>query len=180
MAHVCYTYVTCVPQVPIDDWIEHVRYFYVTCVPQVPIDDWIEHVCTATDAVVTKESFPADSPNGGRVVEAVALSVPEEGKYAIKDKDTAMAAAFAFLRSKVRRRPANRQPPASRQPPTNAPAFVHHHRVCLPPAPRTAPPLSLRLYCCAGRLPRGRRRLGRRAGLRRRCLRRDERLVDDV
>jgi len=67
---------------------------------KVPIADWVEHVCGTIDAVLTKEPFAAESPNGGMVVEAVALSEPDKGKYSIKDKDTAMAAAFAFLRSK--------------------------------------------------------------------------------
>ena len=44
--------------------------------------------------------FAADSPHGGLVAEAVALSDADNGKFAIKDKDTAMAAAFAFLREK--------------------------------------------------------------------------------
>ena len=47
--------------------------------------------------------------NGGRrpftevptnVVEAVVKSDPDKGKFALKEKDTAMAAAFAFLREK--------------------------------------------------------------------------------
>ena len=33
-------------------------------------------------------------------LEAAVKADPENGKFAIKDKDTAMAAAFAFLRSK--------------------------------------------------------------------------------
>ena len=43
---------------------------------------------------------PANSPDGGVVVQAVVGADPENGKYAIKDKDVAMAAAFAHLRSK--------------------------------------------------------------------------------
>ena len=34
------------------------------------------------------------------MVTAVVVSDPSKGKFAIKDKDTAMAAAFNFLRSK--------------------------------------------------------------------------------
>jgi len=43
----------------------------------------------------------AESPCGGLVTEAVVLADPDNGKYPIKDKDAAMAAAFAFLREKV-------------------------------------------------------------------------------
>jgi len=35
----------------------------------------------------------------GKVVVAVAKSNPEAGKFALKDKDAAMAAAFGYLRS---------------------------------------------------------------------------------
>ena len=36
----------------------------------------------------------------GTVIVAVCKSDPDNGKFALKDKDAAMAAAFAFLRSK--------------------------------------------------------------------------------
>ena len=42
----------------------------------------------------------ADSPKGGKTVVAVVVSDPDKGKFALKDKDAAMAAAFEFLRSK--------------------------------------------------------------------------------
>ena len=41
-----------------------------------------------------------DGKINGKVVVAVAKSNPEAGKFALKDKDAAMAAAFAYLRSK--------------------------------------------------------------------------------
>ena len=39
-------------------------------------------------------------PHGGFIAEAVVVSDPEKGKFALKDKDAAMAAAFAYLRTK--------------------------------------------------------------------------------
>ena len=36
----------------------------------------------------------------GKIVCAVVKSDPEKGKFALKDKDAAMAAAFTFLRGK--------------------------------------------------------------------------------
>ena len=36
----------------------------------------------------------------GKVIVAVCKSDPEKGKFALKDKDAAMAAAFAYLRTK--------------------------------------------------------------------------------
>ena len=47
-----------------------------------------------------KPPVGAVSPRGGLLVEAVVKSDPDNGKYALKDKDTAMAAAFNYLRSK--------------------------------------------------------------------------------
>ena len=73
-------------------------------------------VCDKVGAEITKPAFAVTSliPNtktgdiltgtegkiNGKVVCAVAKSDPEKGKFALKDKDAAMAAAFAFLRSK--------------------------------------------------------------------------------
>ncbi len=54
----------------------------------------------AVGAKVVTPATKADSPMGGMTVTAVAVSDPEKGKFALKDKDAAMAAAFAFLRSK--------------------------------------------------------------------------------
>lgn len=48
-----------------------------------------------------KPAAPAVSPKGGKVVVAEVASDPDKGKFAIKDKDAAMAAAFNFLREKV-------------------------------------------------------------------------------
>ena len=76
---------------------------------KVEVTQWIEAVCAAVDGTVTNsksdappqfinEGKPFECPHGGHFAEAVVVSNPEAGKYAIKDKDTAMAAAFAFLR----------------------------------------------------------------------------------
>ena len=66
---------------------------------KVDIQKWIDEVCKATGATVTKPPAAANSPKGGKFATAVCKSDPSAGKFAIKDKDTAMAAAFQFLRS---------------------------------------------------------------------------------
>jgi len=76
---------------------------------KVDVTKWIESVCTAVGGKVTSAKVPAPdsfttadgtfpSPHGGFFAEAVVVSDPEKGKFALKDKDSAMAAAFAFLR----------------------------------------------------------------------------------
>ena len=50
--------------------------------------------------IVRNWCVSAESKIKGKVVVAVAKSNPEAGKFALKDKDAAMAAAFGFLRSK--------------------------------------------------------------------------------
>merc|ERR1711924_462570 len=42
----------------------------------------------------------ANSPMGGKVVVATIPKDADKGKFPLKDKDSSMAAAFAFLRSK--------------------------------------------------------------------------------
>ena len=49
---------------------------------------------------MTQPATKAVSPKGGMTIGAVAVSDPEKGKFALKDKDAAMAAAFTYLRSK--------------------------------------------------------------------------------
>jgi glutathione S-transferase len=77
---------------------------------KVDVTAWIKHVAEAVGGTVTNEKMaapdtfvnegkPFPCPHGGYLAEAVVVSNPEAGKYAIKDKDTAMAAAFAYLRS---------------------------------------------------------------------------------
>ena len=68
---------------------------------KVPITEWIDAVAKAVDGTVTNRSSAANSPHGGHVAEALVVSDPDKGKFALKDKDAAMAAAFNFLRSKV-------------------------------------------------------------------------------
>ena len=54
-----------------------------------------------TGAIETDGKIVAtDGKTTGNIVCAVVKSDPEKGKFALKDKDAAMAAAFAFLRSK--------------------------------------------------------------------------------
>jgi len=83
---------------------------------KVDVGAWMDDVCAKVGAVVEKKAFKTTSliPNSktgdlltgttgkisGKVVTAVAKSNPEAGKFALKDKDLAMAAAFAYLRAK--------------------------------------------------------------------------------
>jgi hypothetical protein len=66
---------------------------------KVELAKWMDAVCKATDGKIVKKPATADSPNGGTFATAVVKSDPGKGKFAIKDKDSAMAAAFNFLRS---------------------------------------------------------------------------------
>jgi hypothetical protein len=80
---------------------------------KVDVTAWIEHVAKEVGGKVTvpKKAAPPqfynapekanfNCPHGGFTAEAVVVSDPEKGKFALKDKDAAMAAAFNFLRSK--------------------------------------------------------------------------------
>ena len=83
---------------------------------KVDVTAWMEDVCEKVGATITKPAFDVvsmvpDKKTGsietgtkgkitGKVVCAVAKSDPEKGKFALKDKDAAMAASFAYLRSK--------------------------------------------------------------------------------
>ena len=64
-------------------------------------------------AHTTVPAAAAESPKGGKTVCAVVLSDPDKGKFALKDKDAAMAAAFDFLRSKGAFPEDNVAPPAA-------------------------------------------------------------------
>ena len=82
---------------------------------KVDVSKWMDDVCSKVGATVTKKAFVTtslipDPKSGdllsgtkgkisGKIVCAVAKSDPEKGKFALKDKDAAMAAAFAYLRS---------------------------------------------------------------------------------
>merc|ERR1719331_2975683 len=82
---------------------------------KVDVTEWVKDVCAKVGAEIVKPAFEVvsmvpdkmgsiitGSPGKikGKVVVAVAKSNPEAGKFALKDKDAAMAAAFGFLRSK--------------------------------------------------------------------------------
>merc|ERR1712087_772993 len=67
---------------------------------KVDISEWTASVVDAVKGKVIKEATDADSPMGGKVMEAVVEADPDSGKFPLKDKDSAMAAAFTFLRSK--------------------------------------------------------------------------------
>jgi len=63
--------------------------------------EWTQHVLELVGGtVMMRPAAAANSPDGGLAVQAVIKADPENGKYALKDKDLAMAAAFTFLRSK--------------------------------------------------------------------------------
>jgi hypothetical protein len=80
---------------------------------KVDVTEWMEHVAAAVGGKVTSAKSAAPPtfynepekatfkcPHGGFTAEAIVVSDPEKGKFALKDKDAAMAAAFNFLRSK--------------------------------------------------------------------------------
>ena len=80
---------------------------------KVDVTAWMEHVAAAVGGKVTSAKSAAPPtfynepekatfkcPHGGFTAEAIVVSDPEKGKFALKDKDAAMAAAFAYLRSK--------------------------------------------------------------------------------
>jgi len=83
---------------------------------KVDVGAWMDHVLGAIGGVVTKKATPVISQipdkktgdvlagtNGkikGKIVVAVAKADADKGKFPLKDKDAAMAAAFQFLRSK--------------------------------------------------------------------------------
>merc|ERR1712087_709938 len=67
---------------------------------KIDITAWTESVVGAVGGKVTKAATDADSPCGGKVMEAVVAADADAGKFPLKDKDSAMASAFAYLRSK--------------------------------------------------------------------------------
>jgi len=67
---------------------------------KVEITEWMEHVAASVAGKLVGDAAVATSPNGGKVIGATVAADADRGKFPIKDKDTAMAAAFAFLRSK--------------------------------------------------------------------------------
>ena len=68
---------------------------------KIDITEWVQSVLTAVGGtVMMRPPTEAVSPDKGLVVEAAVKADPENNKYSLKDKDTAMAAAFTFLREK--------------------------------------------------------------------------------
>lgn len=66
---------------------------------KVDLKAWLEDVCKATSGKIIAQPAAAISPKGGNIATAIVKSDPSGGKFAIKDKDIAMAAAFAHLRA---------------------------------------------------------------------------------
>ncbi|EOD08648.1 hypothetical protein EMIHUDRAFT_106019 [Emiliania huxleyi CCMP1516] len=67
---------------------------------KVSIGEWFLHVCAKVGAEIATELLPAESPDKGMIASAIVKKDADANKFPLKDKDTAMAAAFAFLRSK--------------------------------------------------------------------------------
>jgi hypothetical protein len=68
---------------------------------KVDVAEWMTSVLKAVGGtVMMKPPAPATSPAGGAYVIAVIKGDKEAGKFPLKDKDAAMAAAFSYLRSK--------------------------------------------------------------------------------
>ena len=75
----------------------------------VDVTTWTEVVCAAVGGKIVKAATAPRSAvgdfktgvHGGMVVLATVAADPDKGKFPIKDKDSAMAAAFNFLREKV-------------------------------------------------------------------------------
>jgi len=67
----------------------------------VAVVEWVAYVLGVVGGkVMASPVAPADSPQGGSVVQAIVGGDADNGKFPLKDKDAAMAAAFAFLRQK--------------------------------------------------------------------------------
>ena len=68
---------------------------------KVDVSAWMGDVLEVVGGtVMVRPAAPATSPHGGLVVEAAIKADPDNGRYPLKDKDLAMAAAFAHLRAK--------------------------------------------------------------------------------
>ena len=68
---------------------------------KVDVTEWVTSVLESVGGIVMmKPAEPANSPDGGLTVQAVIKGDADNGRFPLKDKDLAMAAAFAFLRSK--------------------------------------------------------------------------------
>jgi len=68
---------------------------------KVDVQAWMDHVMsTVGGGSIVKKAEKAKSPMGGKIVVAKIPKDADKGKFPLKDKDSSMAAAFAFLRSK--------------------------------------------------------------------------------
>ncbi len=67
---------------------------------KIDISEWCAAVCDAVGGNVHKPPAKAESPDGGLTVEMCVKADKDAGKFPLKDKDAAMAAAFAYLREK--------------------------------------------------------------------------------
>jgi hypothetical protein len=66
---------------------------------KIDVQVWMDHVLkTVGGGKVLTAKKAANSPKGGHIVVACIPADPEKGKFPLKDKDSAMAAAFGFLR----------------------------------------------------------------------------------
>ena len=67
---------------------------------KIDVAAWMDHVLTTVGGgkvLIAKKE--ANSPKGGHVVVASIPADAEKGKFPLKDKDSAMAAAFGYLRT---------------------------------------------------------------------------------
>ena len=66
---------------------------------KIDVQVWMDHVLTTVGGgkVITPKKA-ATSPKGGHIVVAAIPGDADKGKFPLKDKDSAMAAAFDYLR----------------------------------------------------------------------------------
>merc|ERR1711924_522687 len=66
---------------------------------KIDVQVWMDHVLkTVGGGKVITAKKAANSPKGGHVVVAAIPGDADKGKFPLKDKDSAMAAAFDYLR----------------------------------------------------------------------------------
>ena len=83
------------------DQLALVAYVPAQRAAKVDVAAWMTTVLEAVGGtVMMRPPAPATSSEPGLVVEAAVKGDPDNGKFPIKDKDLAMAAAFTFLREK--------------------------------------------------------------------------------
>ena len=68
---------------------------------KIDVTEWMQSVLESVGGVVMMApAEKAESPDGGMIVQAVIKADPDNGRFPLKDKDLAMAAAFMFLRER--------------------------------------------------------------------------------